>query len=145
MGAHFVGNFSEKILFDIVIMKRALESYEPSQYHLGQPELCSVCESQPCCCEASVPSSPECVPRDDAVMLRTTTRGVATKEPRMISQEELWCDEAIYDDPEPKGVDLEVYFTKREVDAWNRIRLCRTYANYLAASVAKPGRFKKHK
>lgn len=35
---------------------------------------------------------------------------------------------------------LPEYFDKLDVDTWDRIRLCRTYANYLAASLKTPSK-----
>lgn len=55
-------------------------------------------------------------------------RSVACKQPMVPSAMVL---------EEEKEVSLEEYFALLGTDTWDRIRLCRTYANYLAAGLGR--------
>jgi hypothetical protein len=63
-------------------------------------------------------------------VLRQTRYG--EKAPANIGLAELWCNNSFEEALVTKVPDLEEYFSEFDTDAWDRIRLCRTYANYLA-------------
>ncbi len=90
------------------------------------------------------PGSDSDVPQEDvderAVLTRAT---MGIKQPVGINMSDLWCDEeeeeAIMEDAIVReSPDLGAYFAEfPSVDAWDRIRLCRTYANYLTQMIPK--------
>jgi hypothetical protein len=96
-----------------------------SEWMCENIQMCGSCEQPaPCACSASEAGSEE-----EEVPEMVRTQAVACKAPREISLNALWNNDPVDDSP-----DLEGYFSLFGTDAWDRIRLCRTYANYLAAS-----------
>lgn len=75
------------------------------------------------------------VEEDEATRVRTRASLVTPwlagyKVPVSYTQADLWREE----EEEPEEPDLEEYFTRCGTDWCDRIKLCRTYANYLAAA-----------
>lgn len=84
-------------------------------------------------CSRSVSEGEDAPESDEAAALAPT---VAGKRPRSAVCEQLWHPEGQEEDlcvlPDP---DLEEVFSAADTDLHHRIRICRTYANYLAAKL----------
>ena len=107
-------------------------------------QRCERCLQRVCCCED--PDDEDPVEQDEPFTNKERSKSLTpptanpdrgTPEPfrggfgwkRPVSQIDLWCDEEL------ESPDLDEYFNKFALDEHERIRLCRTYANYLAQKV----------